>query len=341
MLESRLKIVIALLMLMAIVIVSTLGLVYFEHWSVFDSLWVTIESLTTTGYGNKLPQTFQGRLFLLSVLLMGVGTVAYSFSVIISALVENQISRIVERNKMEKDIRKLDKHIIVCGAGRVGCNVIEVLQREGMPYILIDQDETVVNELQEQGYLVLTGDATQDDVLFSAGIERAAGIVCALSEDAYNVFIALTARATNPDLKIIARAERPETVEKLRRAGADKVIAPAQIGGYQMAMAILKPMTVDMVKTVWASSDIQLQLEEISISENSIMNNQCIQDIFDRQRNNIIVVSIIRDGDFRINPQETDIIMAGDVLVIIGSKEDLSKLEELSEETVKKSTCSF
>ncbi len=317
----------AVLSLVGITLVSTLGLAYFEGWSLFNSLWVTIISLTTTGFGDIVPQTMAGRAFLLLVLLVGVGVVAYSLGAIINILVETQISRMMEHNKMIKTINKLENHIIVCGAGRVGSHVAEILRAERVPYVLIDMNEELIIHMQEEGHLAMIGDATQDEVLLAAGMDKAQGVVCALSEDAYNVFIALTARAFSPNMKIVARAERPETIEKMRRAGANKVISPAQIGGYQMAMSMLKPATVDLVDTLFTSQNLQIQLEEVAITENSRIARKEIRQVFDRRHTNVIIVSIIRGEQVILNPRGTDIMVPGDTLVIIGDRSDLEKME--------------
>lgn len=325
--ESRLKLLTAILALVLIIIISTLGLTYFENWSLFDAFWVTVVSLTTTGYGDIIPVTQGGRLFLLVVLVTGVGVVAYSLGAIISILVESQISRILGSNKMMKTIEKLANHVIVCGAGRVGSNVAHILKAEKVPYVLIDLDESLVRNMREEGHLVLLGDATQDSMLMTAGIERARGIICALSEDAYNVFVVLTARAVNPRLKIVARAAYPETVGKLHHAGADKVISPTQIGGRQMAMSMLKPATVDLVETLFTSRNLEIQLEEVFITEQSALANNYIRDIFNREVSNIIVVAIIRGERVITNPHGHDQILPDDTLIIIGSRQDLEKMD--------------
>ncbi|HEX3011154.1 MAG TPA: TrkA C-terminal domain-containing protein, partial [Syntrophomonadaceae bacterium] len=150
----------------------------------------------------------------------------------------------------------------------------------------------------------------------------------ALPNDAYNVFVALSARALNPALKIVARAEKAETIEKLRRAGADKIVVPAQISGHRMAMAMLKPVSVDLVDTLFATSNVKFQLEEIIITENSKIVSQQLKEVFKRELTNVIVVAIIRDGNMIMNPKGSEIILSGDTLVMLGSSEDLEKLEE-------------
>jgi voltage-gated potassium channel len=164
-------------------------------------------------------------------------------------------------------------------------------------------------------------------MLLSAGIQRARGVICALSEDAYNVFVVLTARAVNPGLKIVARAAYPETVGKLRHAGADKVISPTQIGGRQMAMSMLKPATVDLVETLFTSRNLEIQLEEVAITENSALANQLLRDVFNREISKIIVVAIIRGEHVIMTPHGHDQIRSGDTLIIIGSRQDLEKMD--------------
>lgn len=328
--ESKLKLFTAILAMLGIIVISILGLIYFEGWSFDNALWVTIVSLTTTGYGDIVPVTYGGRLFLLGVLVLGVGIVAYALSIIISILVEGQITRVMEKAKMMKTIDKLEKHVIVCGAGRVGSNVALILKAEKVPFVLVEHDAELVRRMREDGYLVIEGDATQDEVLRLAGIERARGIICALSEDAYNVFVVLTARALNPSMKIVSRAIKPETVAKLRHAGADKVISPTQIGGRQMAMSMLKPATVDLMDTLFTSSNVEIQLEEVVIGEHSSLANKAIHDSFDRQRSNVIVVGIIRGSQVTMNPHGHDIVLPGDTLVLIGSRHDLESLETSS-----------
>jgi len=326
-LESRLKITIAVVLLLLVSFISTFGLVYFEGWSVFDSFWLTVQTLTTTGYGEFLPQTNGGKTFLLLVMILGVGLVTYCLLTIFSFLVEGQVSRILRHDKTLAAIKKLENHIIVCGAGRVGSSVAHVLKNENAPYVLVDSDEEKAAYMEEAGHLIYVGDATDDEVLIAMGIHKARGVVAALPEDAYNLFVALSARDLNPKLKIVARAEKPETIEKLRRAGADKVISPTQIGGHQLAMAMLKPVTVELVDTLFTFANKELQLEELLVAETSPLVNCDIKSIFGREDIEVRVIAIIRNDQVIMNIHGYDKIYAGDTLILLGSRTALEQLE--------------
>jgi voltage-gated potassium channel len=325
--DLKRKMIISATAVLGIIIIGTFGLAFLEDWSIFNSFWMTVVSITTTGYGDMIPVTKAGKIFTMVLLICGIGLVLYAMSIFVSSIVENQISKFKKRDRMMDAIKHLENHVIVCGAGRVGINAAHVLSNYKEPFVLIDIKEDLVEIAAEEGYLVMLGDATSDEVLINAGIRRAKGIVCALSEDAHNVFCVLTARALNPGLKIVARAVEPETVPKLHRAGADKVISPTQSGGYQMAMAVIKPAAVEMVNTLFTSKYLEVQIEEVEIDEHSMIANQPINMAFNRENNNVIVVAIIRDEKFILNPRSKDMIVPGDTLLLIGSRQDLNGLD--------------
>lgn len=324
---SRLKLISSILALLGITALSTVGLMQLEGWSAFDAFWLTIISLSTTGYGDIVPQTTAGRVFLLGVLVSGLVIVTYTLGTVINILVEGQFARFMENDRVTKAIEKLEKHIIVCGAGRVGSSVAMILKAEKAPYVVIEKDEELARQMCEEGHLVLQGDATQDEVLHAAGLKRAMGIICALSEDAYNVFVVLTARAVNPSLRIVSRAVHPETTAKLRHAGADKIISPNHIGGHRMAMAILKPTAIELIDTLFAPHNLEIQLEEVRVTDKSPTAHRQIQDVFDRRIANVIVVAIIRKGNAIMNPSSEETLLPDDVLVLIGSSVELEKLK--------------
>ncbi len=325
--EAKLRLLSAILSLIGVTVAGTLGLAYLESWPVFDALWVIVVSLTTTGYGDLIPITPAGRLFLLIVLLIGVGVVAYALGAITNTLLERQISTIMDKNKKDKYIKNLKDHIIICGAGRVGSNVANVLKDEKAPYILVDLDPEVVEKIREKGHPAIVGDPNQDEVLSELGIEQAAGIICALPDDAYNLFITLTARSVNPEIKIVSRAENPETMKKLRRAGADKVIAPTLIAGSQMAMAMVKPLTIGLIDTLYTSKNEHINIEEFYVIPGSSLIGKDIVTLLGNQ-DKMTIIAIIRDSDFMINVRGNTIIHEGDTLVLIGSREYLDQLEQ-------------
>lgn len=308
------------------IVVGVLGLMYFENWPLLTAVWATIVSLSTTGYGDIVPVTIGGRIFMMILIVAGVGVVAYSLGAIVSITIESQINRMMGRNTMEKTIRALNNHIIICGAGRVGMSVLEIIRGENIPYVLLEQNPETVARLQVEGIVAMAGDASDDEVLLRAGIQRARGIITALSQDPYNVFVTLSARALNPGLHIVARAERQETVDKLKRAGADRVITPAQLAGQRMATAMLKPASVQLVDTLFATHNIEVQIEEINVAPGSPLVNTSIRNI-NRDDSNVIIVAVIRGDNIIVSPRANTKIEAGDILIAMGSREDLSKLE--------------
>lgn len=324
--EARLKLITALTYLIIVIVVDVLGLMYFENWPLLTAVWATIVSLSTTGYGDIVPVTIGGRIFMMILIVAGVGVVAYSLGAIVSITIESQINRMMGRNTMEKTIRALNNHIIICGAGRVGMSVLEIIRGENIPYVLLEQNPETVARLQVEGIVAMAGDASDDEVLLRAGIQRARGIITALSQDPYNVFVTLSARALNPSLHIVARAERQETVDKLKRAGADRVITPAQLAGQRMATAMLKPASVQLVDTLFATHNIEVQIEEINVVPGSPLVNTSIRNI-NRDDSNVIIVAVIRGDNIIVSPRANTKIEAGDILIAMGSREDLSRLE--------------
>lgn len=326
--ESRLKLIKAVLLLLALNAFSTVGLMAIEGLSVFDALWLTVISISTTGYGDVVPHTVRGKAFLMLILITGLVVVAYSLGTIINILVEGQLLNLKGNGKMIKSVDNLNNHVIVCGAGRVGGNVAAILRAEHTPYVLIDSNEDLVGQLRKDGHLALHGDATKDELLHQAGIMRAKGIICALANDAYNVFVVLTARALNPGLHIVSRAVQPVSVAKLRHAGADKIISPDQIGGHRMAMAMLKPTAIELMDTMFAPHNLEIELEELTIAETSPMANRPVREFFGKGICDAMLVALTRDSGAKMNPSGDEIIRAGDVLVLIGSRIDLQKIEK-------------
>lgn len=326
------KLTIAILTLLLILSIGTLGFCIIEGYSPLDSLAVTLGLLTTTsiGYGNQVPMSITGKVFTLVMILAGVSMVAVAFGTIIGLVVEGHLRNSMGRSKMLKKILGLKNHIIVCGAGRVGHHVIQRLMTEKVPFVVIDKNEEIIKKLVEEEVLAICDDGTKDEVLLMAGIIKASGLIAALPSDADNVFLTLTGKELNPNIRIVARADVAESKPKLIRAGADKVISPAVIGGRRMAISILKPVSVDFVETLIHKKDVEFELEEILTSGNSILVGKALKDSQIKQQTGTMIVAIKRNEDIITNPGANDVIKNGDLLIAIGTRTQLTKLEQMA-----------
>lgn len=324
------KLIQALLFILACILVGTIGYMVIEGYSFIDALWMTTITLTTVGYGLIRPLSSVGTYFTIFLAYIGMGLILYALGLLGALIIEGDLFNILGRKKMKQEIAKLNNHIIVCGAGRVGKQVIERLRKEGTPFIVIEQDEELFNNLVEDNILAVRGDASIEDVLRKAGIERARGLVSAIPGDANNVFVTLTAKEINPSITVVARAERKESEAKLYRAGADKVVSPAIIGGQRMAISIVKPVSVDFVDTLVCVEDVELEIEELLISQDSILIGKNLRNSGIRENTGTMVVAIQRQGQLKANPLPDEILQTGDLLIAIGTRQQLQKLEELA-----------
>ncbi len=326
------KLIIASQSLLGILVIGTTGFYFVEGYSILDSFAVTLGLLTTTsiGYGSNIPLSVPGKIFTLLLIVVGVSLVAYAFGTIVGLIVDGHLSNLMGRSKMEKKIANLKDHVILCGAGRVGHHVISRLMMEKVPFVVIDRNEEILKKLMDDGVLVISDDATKDEVLLEAGISRAKGLITALPGDADNVFVTLTAKELNPDIRVVARGDIAESKPKLIRAGADKVISPSVIGGRRMAISILKPVSVDFVETLIHKQDMEFEIEEIVTSGSSQLVGKSLQESRIKQHTGTMIVAIKRNEDIITNPGADDIIANGDLLIAIGTRPQLAKLELLA-----------
>jgi voltage-gated potassium channel len=252
----------------------------------------------------------------------------YNFSLVISMSVEGRLKDFFGRKGMDRRIAGLKDHIIVCGAGKVGSNVIERLQDEGQDFVVIEKDQLLYERLCEQKVLAIYGDSTLDEVLLVAGVERAKGLITALSHDADNVYVTLTAKNLNQNMTIVARADRKEAEGKLRSAGATTVIFPSVMGGRQMVSAMTKPVIMDFVENLFYNQELHMDIAEMTVAKNSTLvgKNFIASDI--KGRFDSIVVAIKRGDLLLTNPRATEVICAGDIMIVLGQRTTLSKLQE-------------
>jgi voltage-gated potassium channel len=297
----------------------------------FDSFYFTLITLTTVGYSEP-PHTTQGsRYFTAGLIILGVGTLGYALSSAAQAVIESELLSTFGKRRMYKDINKLSGHYIVCGAGRVGAGVIRDISRSGHDLVVIEGDESIADRLLAQGQLVLMGDATSEDVLKAAGIERARGLVCAVSSDPDNLYITLTARDLNKDVRIISRANDEAAVGRLLKAGADKVVSPALTGSTRMAQMLLRPAVADFIELATMTERLELEIEQVEIGEESPFVGRALKDTGIRSEHGVIVIAIRRaDGAMIFNPIADTTIKERDALVALGSHSSLATLEQMA-----------
>lgn len=315
---------IAVIAVIAVIIIGVSGIRYFEQLPWGEALYFVVITLATVGFGDIVPHTIAGRIFTVGLVVVGIGILGYALSVL-TAL---QIKQIWGLARMKNKIGKLDKHIIVCGVGRIGSVIIERLKNEKQAFVVIEKDEEIVDRLRNEGILTMSGDATLDETLIEAGIHRAAGIMTALSNDADNVYVTLTARSLNPSIKIVSRANRPEAEGKLKRAGAHSVIYPALMGARQMVSSMLQPVIVDFMENVVYNENLHLSIGEIMLHERSHLVGVNVGQSGIKSKFDAIIVAIKRGEEFISNPKATEILRAGDVLIVLGHRPQLLQLEE-------------
>lgn len=298
----------------------------FEHKSFLDALWLTMSAVTTTGYSDVMPVNKTGRIVAIFLSVLGFSFLTFVLSTFLAGMVEGRISGVWGKRKMAREIAKLKNHIVVCGAGRVGREVVNELKGK-REFVIIEKDPVQLAELAEEGILHIAGDATEDRMLLAAGIKDAKGVITTLAEDAENLMIIITCKDFNPEARVVARANRPESIIRMKRAGADTVICPSAIAGNRMALASTKPTSVAVVETIVEDRNNNLNLEELTISEKSMLVGKEIRESRLRKDYGILVLAIKRDERNIINPEPTEIFMAGDILVLCGTAEQLSKTE--------------
>jgi len=306
---------------------GTIGYIFLEGWSFLDALYMTVTTLTTVGYREIRELSDAGRWFTIILIIGGVGTMLYALSTGARFMLEGELQEIYGRRRLEKKMKELKDHYIICGYGRMGKIIVKELKDERVKFVVIEKDP-VIHEKEEA--FVIAGDATQDEILKEVGIERAKGLITVLSTDAENLYVVLSAKGLNPHLFIVARAGEEGSEQKLLRAGADRVISPYHIGGLRIAHTVLKPAVVDFIELATKSGNIDLQLEEITIPDLSDYSGLSLDQCGFGKELGVIIVGIKKpSGDMKFNPTYLTLIEPGDTLIALGEVSKLKVLEEM------------
>lgn len=304
---------------------------FIEGWSWEDAAYMTVITLATVGYGETHPLGDRGRLFTIALILMGVITIGYIVNRFTEAVIEGYFQEGIRLRQVRRAMESLSGHYIICGFSRTGRQIAIEFQAEGVPFVVIDSDVESVRYAQELGYTIYQGDATLDETLVRVGIERAACIVAALPSDAENLYTVLSAKYLNPRIRAIARASTEEALQKLQRGGADAVISPYITGGKRMAAAALRPQVMDFVDGIISGADRQLYMEEFLLDPAVCpVVGQTLGQAKLRVQTGALVLAIRRiDGTLIGGPTADTKFMAGDVLIAMGTAEQLRDLNQL------------
>ena len=312
---------------LAVILTGTLGYMLLEGWDPLDAFYMTIISITTTGFAEVRPLSPAGRVLTIFLIVAGVSSLAYLGGKAIQELLESQI---LGRRNVNKQVSKLRNHYIVCGYGRLGRPICAELIGTHSEFVMIKKNEDRIKQISDANMLYVHGDATNDDVLIQAGIKNARGLIAVLASDADNVYVTLSARELNNHIFIVTRAIGEEAEKKLIRAGANRIVKPYEIGALRMAHLLVRPGVVDFMDIVARKSGVDLALEEIMVRHGSELNGITLADSTLRQRLNIIIVAIYRtESEFIYNPKSSETIREGDRLIAIGEWENLQQLNKM------------
>jgi voltage-gated potassium channel len=305
---------------------GTSGYILIEDFTFWEALYMTIITLTTVGFGEVRPLDQDGRIFTIVLIFLGAGFVAYNLAYFTQILLDGNLLELYRRNRVKKRLEQLKDHFVICGYGQMGQIVHEELTQANVPVVVIENDPNLLTRLREKNVLHLSEDATEEETLIAAGIQKAKGLVAVVSKDTDNVFIVLTARDLNKDLTIFARAATPGSEKRLMKAGANRVVSPYAIGAIRIAQNILRPTVTDFLELALSAQGMELSMEEICIPDEAHLVGKELMHSGIRAQYNLIVVAIKRrDGAMIYNPSPHEMLEAGDILIVIGPQQNLAR----------------
>ncbi len=328
--ERSANLLLTILLAVILVAIGTAGYMLIEDWPMLDSVYMTVITLSTIGYGEVNPVSQPGRIFTLILIVMGVGFFLYVIGNVVQFLVEGRIRLILGRHKLDKQINQLNNHYIICGYGRMGRAFCRYLIQRGLKFVVLEKSDERVPVMNTDHVLYVTGEATVEENLLKAGIKRASNLIATLGTDADNVLLVLLAKGLNPGLYVVARASQNASKKPLDTAGADVVVSPYDVGARRIAHAILRPNVIRFLEYAFADESTDIHIEELPVSENSRLVGVSLKDSGIRQLHNLNILSIIEeDGDMLFNPSADTKLRAGERVIAVGTMRDLKRMEEL------------
>jgi voltage-gated potassium channel len=322
--------VIGIFLAVLILAAGTAGYIFIEGWPFIDALYMTVITLATVGFKEVHQLSPAGRVFTIVLIITGVGFFFYVAGSIIQFMIEGRIRDILGRRKLEKELRKQKDHYIVCGYGRVGSSICDLLASRPLGIVVIERDPERIDRLSDRNLLYVAGEATDEENLIKAGVEKARGLLAVLKTDTDNVYVTLTARQLNPELSIIARGGEEKSENKLLAAGANRVVSPYLMGAHRIAQTILRPTVTDFLELTLMGKSLDIQMEEIPVQSSSKLIDVALQDSRIRKDLDLIIMAVKKPGgQMLFNPSSQTKLQAGDMVVTIGERQNLERLEKI------------
>jgi voltage-gated potassium channel len=313
----------ALILLGIVIVVGVTGYMLINGWDLLDSFYMVIITISTVGYTEVHPQGTAGRLFTSGLIVVGVGTMLYGFGVFAETLADNAFGRYRRDRQLQRELNQLRDHFIICGYGRIGTQVVAEFEDHKVPYVVIDQTEEALERIRAEGRLHIEGDASKEDILKQAGIERARGLISAVDSDERAVYIVLAARAFNPTLYIVARAGRPDSIRRLELAGATRTISPYVMAGHRMAELAIRPAMVDVLDSLH-HAEAGIGVEEMVVTPGTYAAGKTLDEIglFGADTARVLALRR-RDGTLHVNPNGSLRLEEGDLVIALGTEDQL------------------
>lgn len=319
----------AVILIISVIVLGILAYTFIEKWTFLEATYMVITTLFAVGFQEVHPLSPTGRIFTMFIIIGGVGSAVYAAGQAVEIIVEGEMSGYRKRKRMDKIIREMKDHYIICGFGRVGHQVAEAFRSARVPFVVIDSKNETLEELEAVGIAGIVGDATTDSILLRAGILKAKGLVACSDSDVANVYVTLSARVLNPRLHIVSRAGIHDTEKKLIMAGANKVISPYFISGIRMAALATRPVTSDFLDLVTHGGQVDFSLTEIAIPEGSPLIHRSVAEADITNISGALVLAVRKtDGAFELQPKAISKLEKGDVMIVLGTQEQLDALEK-------------